>query len=83
MRDLEHMRAAKSAQALRDKAESERKAAMSPEECFAVGYERGVEDAADGYTGAIERTTLGNDYAYPEDYKEGYKTAFYAQTEDC
>lgn len=56
-----------------------RKLSLTASECFSEGYERGVDDARDGYTGALDRIasrTLGNDYAYPESYRNGYLAGY-------
>lgn len=60
-----------------NEAQDEKQMAMSAEECYRAGAERGSEDRTDGYMSAIERRSLGDDYGYPEEYRRGYRDAFY------
>lgn len=66
-------------QTFKDEVERQFKASMTAEQCYQAGAERGAEDREDNYTGAIERRTLGDDYAYPEEYREGYRTAYFQE----
>lgn len=59
--------------------ETNRKLSLTASECYSAGWDRGIEDARDGYTGALDRITtrtLGNDYAYPESYRNGYLAGY-------
>lgn len=59
--------------------EINRKLSLTASECFSAGWDRGIEDARDSYTGALDRIasrTLGDDYAYPESYRNGYLAGY-------
>lgn len=57
--------------------EYNRRMCLSACECYCEGYERGIQDWRDEYRGAIERIrTLGDDYAWPESYRNGYVAGF-------
>lgn len=73
----EQMSVLKAAEDERTARESRRKMSLSACECFCEGYERGVCDAVWGYKGAYERLhNLGEDYAWPESYRNGYIAGF-------
>lgn len=57
--------------------EANRRLCLSACECYCEGYDRGVEDARDQYSGALDRIlTLGNDYAWPDSYRNGYTAGY-------
>lgn len=57
--------------------EANRRMSLSASECYYEGRNRGLEDFKDNYTGALDRIlTLGNDYAWPESYRNGYTSAW-------
>lgn len=57
--------------------EANRRICLSALECYQEGRDRGLEDFEDNYTGALYRIlTLGNDYAWPESYRNGYTSAW-------
>ena len=70
-------RATKLANLAKEELERTCKMSLSAEECYQAGYERGKEDGEDNYTGAIERRSLGDDYAYPEEYRQGYRDGYF------
>lgn len=73
----EHMSALKAQEQERTARESRRRMSLSACECYCEGSERGLEDARDGYRGAYERLhSLGEDYAWPESYRNGYVAGF-------
>lgn len=61
----------------RDRLEANRRMSLTASECYQEGRDRGLEDAEDNYHGALDRIlTLGNDYAWPESYRNGYASAW-------
>lgn len=57
--------------------EANRRMCLFSSECYQEGRDRGLEDFEDNYTGALDRIlTLGNDYAWPESYRNGYTSAW-------
>lgn len=60
----------------KNRLEKERRLSLSEFKCYCEGYARGVEDSKDEYYGAIGRSSLGSEWAYPDQYRQGYKDAF-------
>lgn len=74
---LDAVRAMREANLAKEEAEQARKMSMDIVECYRAGFSRGIEDARDSYTGALENKGLGNDYAYPEEYRQGYRRGYF------
>jgi hypothetical protein len=64
------------------KTEAAQKSKMSEFDVYSKAYERGVEDAREGYKGALENPSLGNDYPFPDVYRRAYGQAFMANARE-
>lgn len=60
-----------------EKREANRRMSLSASECYSEGWDRGVEDVLEEYAGALDHIwTLGDGYAYPQSYRNGYTAAW-------